>query len=369
MTTTTEPPKEALSLALERVKAAQQLVNTRSEELGRAQARANALDGFPAAAQLESDNAEARWRVLDESAKIAEAEKKGLRERHDLLQERLSNAEAELSRAKAIEDSIQESRSALENITGTDKATGSAGQWVDSAQQAVTALGTTATKLNEAANTAPEGHKKDLRSACQTVQAQQRALTERLGTLQSELQEAKRKIQAVPSITGLAALQDTITTLQTELASVEAEQEAKHPAVSGADLTKAKTERDNAQLALQEAPEAQRAAQVDLRGRQAELKAAQTGLTVAQNELDKVQQDFVEAIRVSAPDANGWALGRAVLKPGMEIPNGYRLGWTAGGAHVELEDKQGLRVRIDTATLPPGDTDVTARLESLSATS
>jgi chromosome segregation ATPase len=323
-----------------------------------AQQRADALEGFTAAAEHEFNNAEARYRVLDERVKFADAEADELKKEHDRLQDKLRDAEAELSQVEDIENSVKNSRAALDRVTGA------AGRWVDIAGTAVNALKQTATALQDAANKAYGGQKSVLSNAYQIVQSQHDELDKTLGALGTSLGTAKRDVQAVPDVVGLARLQTKVKSLKKDLAAVEDKQKDRHPAVSVADLEKAKAERSQAQLVLQQAPEAEQAAQADLRAKEAQLTDATADRVTVIDELDRIQrEEFIAAIEVSDPDATGWATGRAVLKTGIKIPDGYRLHWEAGGAPVVRETPTGERVRIDARTLPTGDTDVVARLE------
>jgi chromosome segregation ATPase len=323
MATITETREKELETAVEEVDDANRDVDTRQSEVEAAQRRAREMEGFPAAAQLEYDNAEARYRVLDESAKSTDAHQKDLRDKLDRLQNQLTAAEEELAGAKALEASV--------------KVISVATQLITSAKEAESTLPATA----------------------------RNSLGKTLDTLQTELDAAQRKVEDVSDVPNVKELQKKVSSLKRERTKTQNQQKAEHPTVSSEDLQQAKSERNNARLQLQEAPEAVRVAQADLDAKQAKLAEAKEAQKAALDRLDKVQAEYVARIMVGTPDANGMARARALLKPGKAIPDGFRLGWQAGGAPVRRTDEQGLEVIIDATTLPPGVTDVVAHLERI----
>ncbi len=356
MTMITESPKQALKFAIKAVEEANQLVERLNDRVQKAQNRANDTKNFVAAAELEYQNADARFLVLKE-----------LLEKQDLLEDKLADAEEELSQAKEIEKSVNRTRTALEKVTGA------AQRLVNSAETAVTGLDDLTKKLDNHAKEAQEGYKAPLRNAHRSVGGLYAKLATEHGMLQSELDTARRDYEAVPEITGVAELQEKVDRLKEELHSVKTEQKGKHPAVSSADLEKAKADRDNARLILDQAPEAERAAQADLRAKQAELAEAENGYAGAVNAFEQVEQEFIDRIEVSEPGPTGWAIARAYLT--QEIPGGYVVRWQAGGAPMKPETGIGVMSRpdpgappvatisIDANALPVGDTPVEATIE------
>jgi len=345
MTTMTEPPKQALESAIQAVDDAHEQVQDLTKEMETAQQRAGETKNLVAAADLESRNAEARYLVLSE-----------LLDKQNQLAVQLAAAEAELQQAKKIETSVTKSRAALK------KATDAAKRFVTSAEKAAIGLQDLAEKLDADANEAPEGHKAALRNAARTVRGQQTTLAREHDTLQGELTTATSDYEAVPDITGVEELEKTVERLKEELRSAKAKEKGK-PAVNESDREKAKADWDNAELARRRAPEAEQTAQADLHAKQAELAEAKKGHAKAVKKFEQVEGEFIDRIEVSEPDATGWATARAVLKPGMEIPENYVLRWQADGAPMKPDTGIGPVVRIDANALPVGDTAIEATIE------
>jgi chromosome segregation ATPase len=358
MTAMTESSEEALKFAIKAVDETNQLVERLNDRVQNAQKRVNETKNFVAAAELEYQNADAKFLVLKE-----------LLEKQDLLEDKLADAEEELSQAKEIEKSVTRTRAALEKVTGA------AQRFVNSAETAVTGLAELTQKLDADADKAEEGHKAPLRNAARSVSGLHTKLATEHRTLQSELDTARRDYDAVPEITGVAELQEKVTRLKQELRSVKAEHKGKHPAVSSADLEKAEAGRGNARLILDQAPEAELAAQADLRAKQAELDDAENGHAKAVNAFEQVEQQFIAQIVVSDPDPTGWAIARAYLT--QNIPGGYVVRWQAGGAPMKPETGIGVLSRpdpgappvvtisIDANALPVGNTQIEATIEKL----
>jgi len=347
MTTLTESPEDALKSAIMDVEEANQWVARRKGAMQKAQTRANDAQNFVVAAALEYQNADARFLVLQE-----------LFEKQNLLESNLADAEEELEHAKATQSSVSKTLAALK------KATAAAQKLVDGTATAVTELGTLQASLASAAEEAPNGHKAPLTNAARKVNT----LHTRLGTerdkLQKELDAASADYDAVPALTGVKDLEDRVAALRKKLDAVNAEK-GKGPAVTKADVEKAEVDRNNAQLLNDQAPQAAQDAQDDLRAKQTELSGAQTTYNAAVQAFEQVEEKFIDRIVVSDPDATGWALARAVLKPDITIPAGYQLQWQAGGAPITYPDKDStLTVRIDANALPVGDTSVTATIVS-----
>jgi chromosome segregation ATPase len=351
MTTITEPPTLALESAIKAVDEAREQIQDLTEEVETAQQRASETKTFIAAAELEYQNAEARYLVLKE-----------LLEKQDRLEDQLEAARSELEEAKEVEKSVTNCRTALKKVTGA------AERFVAKVRTVADEIDAVANKLDEQEREAPPGHKAGLHNAARSVHGLHNRLAADHETLRNELHTAQNDYDAVPEITGVAELQRRVDRLEEDLRSAKAERKGKLPAVSASDLKKAKADRDNAELARRQAPEADRAAQADLRAKQGELTEAQTGYAEAVAAFEQVEGEFINHIEVSEPDTTGWATARAVLQPGMEIPEGYVLRWRAGGAPMKPDNGIGQMVRIDANALPLGNTAVEATIDRLKRT-
>jgi len=351
---TAEAPEEGLKSALDGITYARQLIKDRREDLNDAQKRADETKGFTAAASLEFNNAEARYLVLVNSRDYAAAEAKDQQEKHDRLADKLAAAEEELARAVVFEDWVKKAKTALNKVTGA------AGRWDTRAGNAVKKLQETAQGLKTAAGKAGE-NRADLANAEQSVEKEHDALNNGLITLRDDLAAAKQDVQAVPEVPGLAELRRAVTKFRKDLGELDAGQKQRHATVSAADVRKAKEDRDNAQRVLEEAPDAERAAQMDLATKQAALDEALAGLSTAVAAFEAVERDYIDQIEVSEPDATGWATARALLT--RAIPDGYVLRWQAGGAPMRPETGIGKTVRIDANALPVGNTVVEVTIE------
>ncbi len=352
---TTETPEEALNSALGGIADACQLIKDRRRDRNTAQERADETKGFTAAAQLEFNNAEARYRVLVNSRDYAAMEAKGQEEDRDRLADKLAAANEEVARAQAFEDWVKSAKTAL------NKARTSAGRWATRAGKAVGGLEGTASSLENAANTASKECQPDLSRAQRSVQNEHNALDKEVGVLRQNLDAVEHDIQAVPEVPGLAELRAKAAKLQKDLDELDARQKRRQPSVSAADVRKAEEDRDNARRALQEAPEAESAAQADLAAKQTALDEAHTTLSAAKAAFEVVEREFIAQIEVNEPDATGWATARAQLK--RPIPEDYILRWQAGGAPMKPETGIGKTVRIDANALPVGDTAVEVTIE------
>jgi hypothetical protein len=341
MTTLTESPDQRLELSIDEVDKANRRIKRLNQAVQEAKTRASDAQNFVAAAALEYQNADARFLVLTE-----------LREK----QGKLADAQRELLQAQEMENSVNRTLAALR------KATAAAERLVASAETAVTGLDGLQKDLAADAEAAPNGHKAPLTNAARKVGGLRTNLARQRDKLKEELATATADYEAIPEITGVAELQKDVADREADLHSDRPES-AKRPAASSADLEKATADRDNAQLVKDQAAQADQDAQADLRAKQAELADAQTAYAEAVAMFEQVEEQFIDRIVVSEPDATGWATARAVLKPDMTIPAGYKLRWQAGGADMEELDSQALAVRIDANALPVGNTAVEATIE------
>jgi DNA repair exonuclease SbcCD ATPase subunit len=345
MTAMSDPPEQRLEDAIKAVDEAREQVQGQAKEVETAQQRASETKNLVAAAELESRNAEARYLVLNE-----------LLDKQNQLADQLDAAEKELERAKEIDTSVTKSRAALKKVIDDVK------RFVASVKRSADEFGKLAEKLDADEAAAPPGQKAKLHSAARSVHGQHTKLVSEHAALQRELDTATSDYEAVPSIAGVEELKAKVDRLKQELRSAKAKERGK-PAVSESDREKAKADWDNAELARRQAPEAERAAQADLHARQAALAGARTDHAEAVAAFEKVEGEFIDRIKVTEPDATGWATARAVLKPGMEIPDGYILRWQASGAPMDPDTGIGEVVRINANALPVGDTAIEATIE------
>jgi hypothetical protein len=345
MTTLTESPEDALKSAISTVDETNQWVKNMTDGLQKAQTRASDAQNFVAAADLEYQNADAKFLVLQE-----------LFDKQNQLAGQLADAENDAAQAKATQSSINKTLAALK------RATAAAQKLASSAQTAVDDLGTLHAALTTAAAARPNGQKSELTNAARKVETLQKRLSTEQKKLTNELATANADYAAVPPITGIKELDAKVASLKKELQSAKLDK-GKGPVISKADVDKAKADRDSAQLLKDQAPATAQDAQAEVSAKQSELYGAQTAYNAAVKAFEQVEEKFIDKIVVTGPDATGFATATAVLKPGMTIPDGYKLQWQTGGAPITYPTEGStLQVKIDANALPIGNTPISATI-------
>jgi chromosome segregation ATPase len=352
MTTTTSDttlaPEEALRQAFQDRDDADKAVTEHEAAKAEAQKKAEAANALHAAAQIELKNVKARYNVLAKRAELASPEIAALEHARNERTSELSRTTAEIQQVQAVRESL----------SSMDVLVQAAEIWLG---QATEATGTLRESANAVDRFRPGGATAArLANIHDELDGLHSQLEERLGALSSAHQQLRTDISASPVATSpathLATLQTKQQRLERELAEINGELEEKYPGVDPRQRQEAQKALDTANQAAQEGPKAVQRAEAEIYQISDSLTRAQERRHAAQDRIDQASREFIEGIQVEEPDASGFATARALVRPGMKIPEGYKLSWEAAGARVEPEDDAGEKVRIDATRLRIGDT-------------
>ena len=133
-----------------------------------------------------------------------------------------------------------------------------------------------------------------------------------LGELDTAIENFRGEVPAADYLRSLSARREW---LERDMAAIGSELRAKQPGVDPDDLRNAKSDRDAAKYAAEEAPKAVQRAQYELQMASDSLAQAEKSQQDAQNNFNKVEAQIVTGIEVSAPNAAGFVTARAQLPP------------------------------------------------------
>jgi hypothetical protein len=355
MATPTTTPEEALRRAFYEVDRANQTVEKQRKAQAEAQKRADAASALQMATQLELKNAEAKYDSFLGSSELTAPDIKSLEDTYAERGRELNHTVEELRQAEIEAENAGRSRLALEELTGAQR------DWLATATDVALILSKSADRCENLRAGAPS--KATLVNIAQDLREHYTQFQERLAELEQVLQQMRTAAESLPPATAtpvyLNRLKEKRQRLEQELAEIRDALTAKRRGVDDHRLKEAEAERDAARHAAAEASKAVQSAQDEVQKASDSLAESQQSQLVAQQARDSVEAEFVTGIKVSQPEADGFATAQALI--GHPIPSAYVLRWQAGGAPVE--PATGETVRIDARTLPVGDTVVTATLQ------
>jgi hypothetical protein len=355
MATPTTTPEEALRRAFDEVDRANRTVEEHRKAQAEAQEQVEKASALQTATQLQLKNAEAKYRVLSGSFELAAPDIEALQARHAERERELGLTLEELELAEVEAANARRSRLALEELTGAQR------DWLATATDVALILSRSADRCEDL----PAGgtSKTNLRNIARDLRNHYTQFQERLAELEQVLQQMRTAAESLPMATAtpvhLSRLMAKRELLERELTEIRGALTAKQPGVDAHHLQEAEAELYAVRHTAEEAPKAVQRAQAKVQQATDSLAGSQQSQLAAQQALDTVEAEFVTGIKVSQPDADGFATAQAVIN--HPIPSAYVLSWQAGGAPVEpVTDEV---VRIDARTLPVGDTVVTAALQ------
>jgi hypothetical protein len=355
MTIPTTTPGEALRRAFDEVDRASQIVEEQRKAQAEAKKQADAASALQTATQLELKNAEAKYDSFLGSSELAAPDIKAMEDTYAKGKRELDLTVEELQQAEAAAKNAERSRLALGELTGAQR------DWLAMATDVALILSRSADRCEDL----PAGgtSKASLRNIARDLRNHYTEFQDRLAALEQVLQQMRTAAESLtPAIATpvyLDGLEKKRERLEQELAEIRDALTARRRSVDDHRLQEAEAERDAARHAAAEASKAVQSAQDEVQKAGDSLAESQQSQLVAQQARDSVEAEFVTGIKVSQPEADGFATAQALI--GHPIPSAFVLRWQAGGAPVE--PAIGETVRIDARTLPVGDTVVTATLQ------
>jgi chromosome segregation ATPase len=281
----------------------------------RAQEKVKANTGLTEAAQLEQENAQARLRVLQLAKTSAESQDA----EHTELKKELAAVQLDIDQA----DAISTAKTAVTGAKTSIQA--KAGEITGSIQQ----------ELNDLTGPeAPLSNSEHQLSELMLSSAKKGALTRRLNSLQSKLNEVEQKQQCQPK-------------------------------VKPEEVKQAEGECSAANLAVLQAPELIRDAEIKFQALQEELAEAENRESVAKANRDEVEQLFLKDIAFTGPDPEGFVT--ATVELWQDLPPDYSLQWTLNGIPFQA-DKQEKKIRFPTQVQPGVGYDINVNLQKDSTT-
>ena len=326
MTMTYGGLKDQLDGAFDEADDAQRDVQTRTEQLQKAQKRADETKGLSAAARRQLKNAEAKYRVLLER-KLAETDTSARTE----LEAKARSAHAKLDRARFYQ--------ARQN-------------WLQAAKEATANLGEAVRLVaEEEGKASTPARRNELKKKADQLHARQNAIAAELGKLetQAQLPASGGGTGGPPTAGELKSLEAAAAKADQDLANASRKPGAGYAAVSQTELDQAEADVVDAKRAVLEAPEVQRGAQAELRLARERLEEAQERLRIALAERDKAEELVIEDIDLAGPGTDGDVTATARLR--QDVPYGYKLNWTVNGTPAGSDQKV---IRFNATDLPVG---------------
>lgn len=349
-TTTTRAPGEVLDQALQDLAHA----NHRVAECGRAQStaqkRVEEVGGLEEAARVELENAKAKHRVLTEADRLAREEQRTEHLKRTARETTLEVARKEFQDADKAQ-AMQKAAADVLEVADTWKTRAEGFREAADALERLRAEGATAARLrNELEGLAPR-HRQ--------LQEQHQQLEGALGRLRSAVAGFAA---ATPSAEKVAELDQKVKELEGQAPGGE-KSKGKKPIVDQDDLEEAGEDLRAAEAASELAPALVRRAEMELQFANDSLAGAKELQRAAEQGRDAAENAFILAMVVSEPDDKGIVTARARLQPGMEIPPGYALRWTA--ADDLVTPSTGSEFLVDTNKLPVGNTMISVHIVRL----
>jgi len=341
-------PEEALKQAFQEKDKADKAVKEQEKAKAEAQKKAQTASALHEAAKVEFTNAEARYNVLVKRAELASPEVAALERARDERAGELSRTTAEIQQVQVMRESL----------SSMDRLVQAAETWLGQAADATRTLRESADAVDRfRPGGATAARLANIHDALDRLHSR---LEEELGALSSVHRRLRTDIGDLPAAISpaahLVALEAKQRQLEEELAEIRGVLEEKYPGVDPRYRQAAEEACAAADQAAKEGSKAMQRAQAEIQQISDWLAKSQENRRAAQDKIDQASREFIEGIQVEDPDATGWAEARALLKPGMKIPNGYKLDWEVEGAPVEPLDGAGEKVRIDARRVRVGDT-------------
>lgn len=311
MTAPTMRPEEALRHAFDEIDRTNRLVADRRRAQAEAQKRADSAQALQAAAQVQLKNAEAKYSVLAKSVELAAPDIEILQVKYAEREVELAAAVEELRIAKAQAETVEQARLALHELFRAVRDVAA------EATLAIEALKKSADDIGRLPQTPLKAA--PVRNMLEELNERHRGLQGRrlqyepaLGELDTAIENFRGEVPAADYLRSLSARREW---LERDMAAIGSELRAKQPGVDPDDLRNAKSDRDAAKYAAEEAPKAVQRAQYELQMASDSLAQAEKSQQDAQNNFDKVEAQIVTGIEVSAPNAAGFVTARAQLPP------------------------------------------------------